>query len=143
MSDPTAYVVTLKPPDGADGLQLLQAALKTLGRRHNLRCLSIQPVTAGRCTSDEPPPITPRLMSVRDTARYLGLGMRPGEVVAMRACDLDTSGKVWTYTPAEHKTEHHGHARTVYLGPRAQLVLRSFLRRELAAFLFSLPTYPK
>ena len=27
MSDPTAYLVTLKPPDGADGLQLLQAAL--------------------------------------------------------------------------------------------------------------------
>ena len=40
-------------------------------------------------------------------------------------------------SPAEHKTEHHGHARTIYLGPRAQLVLRPFLRPELAAFLFS------
>ena len=27
-------------------------------------------------------------------------GMRPGEVVIMRTCDLDTSGEVWVYTPA-------------------------------------------
>ena len=35
-------------------------------------------------------------------------GMRPGEVVTMRTCDLDTSGRVWAYTPESHKTEHHG-----------------------------------
>jgi len=28
---------------------------------------------------------------------------RPGEVVAMRACDLDTTGEVRTYTPVQHK----------------------------------------
>ncbi len=64
-------------------------------------------------------------------------GMRPGEVVQMRAVDLDMTARVWTYTPATHKTAHHGHSRTVYLGPRAQTILRPFLRPELAAQLFS------
>ena len=27
------------------------------------------------------------------------------------------SGRVWTYVPATHKTQHHGHSRTVCLGP--------------------------
>ncbi|MBI3461985.1 MAG: hypothetical protein HY000_02855 [Planctomycetes bacterium] len=33
-------------------------------------------------------------------------GMRPGEVLMMRTCDLDTTGDVWLYRPASHKTEH-------------------------------------
>lgn len=64
-------------------------------------------------------------------------GMRPGEVVIMRTCDLETSGKLWTYTPERHKTEHHGHARIIYLGPQAQAVLKPWLRTELDAYLFS------
>ncbi len=64
-------------------------------------------------------------------------GMRPGEVVQMRPCDIDRSEKVWTYTPAHHKTEHHGHERVVLLGPRAQKVLGPFLDRAPEAPLFS------
>ena len=41
------------------------------------------------------------------------------------------------YTPSEHKTEHHGHDRKVYLSPRSQTVLQPFLRTELASHLFS------
>ncbi len=64
-------------------------------------------------------------------------GMRPGEVCSMRTADIDTSGKVWTYTPASHKTEHHGKERKIHLGPQAQEILRQWLRPELAAYLFS------
>lgn len=64
-------------------------------------------------------------------------GMRPGEVVIMRGVDLDTSGDVWTYKPAKHKTATKGHARTIYLGPRAQDVIRPFLKPDLSAYLFS------
>jgi integrase len=64
-------------------------------------------------------------------------GMRPGEACAMRTGDLDTSGRVWVYRPAEHKTEHHGKERLVYLGPRAQAVVRPWLRTDLGAYLFS------
>lgn len=63
--------------------------------------------------------------------------MRPGEVCLMRAVDLDTSGRVWAYTPSEHKTEHHDKERKVLLGPRAQAILRPWLRAEMEAFLFS------
>jgi integrase len=64
-------------------------------------------------------------------------GMRPGEVVSMRTIDLDTSGQIWAYTPESHKTEHHGKRRTIYLGPRAQAILRPWLRTDRSACLFS------
>jgi integrase len=63
-------------------------------------------------------------------------GMRPGEVCIMRTCDLDTSGRVWIYTPESHKTQHHGRERRIYIGPRAQEILKPWLRTELGAFLF-------
>jgi integrase len=64
-------------------------------------------------------------------------GMRAGEVVIMRGCDLDTTGSLWLYTPSTHKTEHHGHSRAIELGPRAQDVIRGFLKPDLHAYLFS------
>jgi integrase len=63
-------------------------------------------------------------------------GMRPGEVTIMRGCDLDMTGKVWTYTPSTHKTEHHGIERPIYLGPKAQDIIKQFLKSDLAAHLF-------
>jgi integrase len=64
-------------------------------------------------------------------------GMRPGEVVTMRTIDPDTAGKVWTYTPKSHKTEHHGKSRRIHLGPRAQAILRPWLRSKQELCLFS------
>jgi integrase len=64
-------------------------------------------------------------------------GMRPGEVCRMRTCDLDTSGNVWVYTPADHKMLHRDRERIVYIGPRAQAVLRPWLKTDLGAYLFS------
>jgi integrase len=32
-------------------------------------------------------------------------GIRPGEVVILRGCDLSTQEKTWEYVPAWHKTE--------------------------------------
>ena len=64
-------------------------------------------------------------------------GMRPGEVTIMRTCDLDTSCRVWSYTPESHKTEHHGRERKIFLGPQAQAVLKPWLRTDLSAYLFS------
>jgi integrase len=64
-------------------------------------------------------------------------GMRPGEVVQMRPIDIDMGGGVWLYRPASHKTAHHGKARVVAIGPRAQAVLRPLLPRDLHAHVFS------
>lgn len=63
-------------------------------------------------------------------------GMRPGEVCAMRTGDIDTTGKIWIYRPPHHKTQHHGHVREIAIGPRAQNVLKPFLRTQLHEYLF-------
>src|SRR5206468_1395317 len=63
-------------------------------------------------------------------------GMRPGEVTAMRTCDLDTSGAVWAYTPESHKTAHHGRGRRICLGPGAQAVLGPWLGPDPSDYLF-------
>lgn len=64
-------------------------------------------------------------------------GMRPGEVCDMRSCDIDVSGNVWVYSPSDHKMAYRGRERRVYLGPRAQAVLRPWLRAETTGYLFS------
>lgn len=63
-------------------------------------------------------------------------GMRSGEVLTMRTCDLDMTGEVWEYVPERHKTEHHGKKRRIFLGPRAQDIVRVWLRVDLAQYLF-------
>jgi integrase len=75
---------------------------------------------------------------VADMVRLqLETGMRPGELVAMRACDMDTTGKVWLYKPNQHKTEHHGYERVIVLGPKAQQIVRKYLTTNLQAHLWS------
>jgi integrase len=64
-------------------------------------------------------------------------GMRPGEACLMRALDLETAGRVWIYRPEAHKTQHHGHERLIFIGPRAQEVIRPWLKTDLTAYLFS------
>jgi integrase len=81
------------------------------------------------------PLVSPEVRAMIDL--QLITGMRPGEVCAMRTGDLNTAGKLWLYRPATHKTEHHGHERTVYLGAQAQQILGPYLNPDLAAPLFS------
>lgn len=64
-------------------------------------------------------------------------GGRPGEICVLRPCDLDRSGPVWEYRPAEHKGEWLDHERTIYIGPRGQDVLRPFLLRAADDYCFS------
>lgn len=64
-------------------------------------------------------------------------GARAGEIVTLRKCDIDRSGEVWVYVPADHKTAHHGHERTIFFGPKAQEVLAPFLMRPDEMPLFS------
>ena len=63
---------------------------------------------------------------------------RAGELVVVRAVDIDTRGKVWTYKPPTHKTAHHGIDRKVFIGPEAQRVLAPFMaNRAVDCYLFS------
>jgi integrase len=65
-------------------------------------------------------------------------GMRPGEVCRLSWQEIDTSDpKVWVYSPARHKTAHHGKARPICLGPKAQGVLVKYRDRPATAPIFS------
>lgn len=79
--------------------------------------------------------MTPTVAAMAQFQRLTGA--RAGEVCILRTGDLDTDGKVWTYTPEHHKTEHFGRPRVIFIGPQAQEVLRPFLRTDLQAYVFS------
>ena len=104
----------------------------------------------GRSNAREPVPVHPvdeifvrrMLPFASPTVRamidlQLLTGMRSGELVIMRPCDLDTSETVWTYRPATHKTAWRGLGRVVALGPKAQRILKPFLRRATTDYCFS------
>ena len=64
--------------------------------------------------------------------------MRPQDIRNLRTGDLDMTSDVWVYTPWTHKTEHHGHQRRIAIGPRAQVLLRPFLKPDApTAYVFS------
>jgi integrase len=65
------------------------------------------------------------------------VGMRPGEVCAIRGCDIDMTGKQWIYTPVQHKNQYRGHRLEYYLDAAAQEIIKPFLKPDVTAYLFS------
>lgn len=111
---------------------------------------AVAPLKRGRTEAKESVPVKPvpdahvdavQAVVARQVATMIELqrltGMRPGEVVLLRPCDVDQSGDIWTYILNDHKTAYRGHARTVYLGPKAQAVLRPWLQRGPDSYCFS------
>lgn len=111
---------------------------------------TVQGLQKGRCEAPESPGVKPVPQAFIDAVKpfvsvpvwgmiqlQLATGMRPGEVRILRACDLLTSGKVWEYVPASHKTEHHGKERRIMIGPAGQAILKDFLNPDTQAYLFS------
>jgi integrase len=95
----------------------------------------VQPVDEGvvnQCLPHMSPPVAAmvRLM--------LLTGMRAGEALLMRTCDIDREGEVWIYRPFRHKTQKAGRDRLIFLGPAAQTVLTPWLNESGPdGFLFS------
>lgn len=112
---------------------------------------SVQPLVPGRCeakASREVEPVADTIIErtkphlpqvVQDMVDVqLLTGMRPGEVCAMRPCDIDVSDDVWVYAPRTHKTEHKKKARQIAIGPKAKAILAPYLSgRKTTAHLFS------
>ncbi|MHC4090541.1 MAG: tyrosine-type recombinase/integrase [Planctomycetota bacterium] len=121
----------LAPPEVYHGLQAV-VGLKR-GRSEARETDPVQPVDDSLVEAIRPH-VSRQVWAMVELQRLTG--MRSGEVVAMRACDIDMNGKIWLYRPASHKTEHHGHDHVVELGPRAQVVIRPFLRGEVSVHLF-------
>lgn len=111
---------------------------------------AVEPLLAGRCAAPEPEAVKPVPLAwvnavlpcvSRQVAAMIRLqsltGMRPGEVVRLRGIDIEAGGKIWLYKPTQHKTRHHGQTREIHIGPRAQEVLRPFLKENVEAWCFS------
>jgi integrase len=64
-------------------------------------------------------------------------GCRPGEACIARACDFDTTGSIWLYRPAQHKTAWKNRPRVIAVGPKCQELVRSFLTTRIEDYLFS------
>jgi integrase len=60
----------------------------------------------------------------------------------MRGIDLDMSGPIWLYRPGsdraagQHKSAWRGHQKVIAVGPKAQEIIRRFLRPNVVAYLF-------
>lgn len=114
---------------------------------------TLEPLKRGRTAARETVrvgPVTSTLL--RRSLRYMSrparalvrlqllTGARAGELVGMRACDIeiDPHSDIWAYRPEQHKNAFRERERTIYLGPRAQRILRRFLvGRPMTAYLFS------
>lgn len=118
------------------------------GSYHALQ--AIMGLKRGRCEARESEPVRPVSQESIDAIQphvsrqvwaivqmQLFTGARPGEILIMRPCDIDRSGRIWVYKPSDHKTASRGLDRDIYIGPRGQEVLSPFLLRPPEAFCFS------
>lgn len=111
---------------------------------------TLEPLKRGRTEAPELEPVRPVRHDIIEVtkrhvpqlvARMIELqvltGMRSGELLAMRPCDLTMTDAEWSYAPERHKTWHHGHTRIVHFGPRAREILRPLLGSETTERLFA------
>lgn len=112
---------------------------------------TVKNLKKGRCKAKEGKPVLPvpqadldavlpKLTApVRAMVRLqLLTGMRPGEVLKMKAGDIDTTGEIWAYHPASHKNAWRGKQRVILIGPKGQDVLLPFLiGRQKEDYLFN------
>ncbi|MDB5352700.1 MAG: Phage integrase family protein [Planctomycetota bacterium] len=103
------------------------------GRSGAKESRTIKPVSSDRVDATLPH-LSRQLRAVVELQRLTG--MRSGEVLSMRSMDVDTIDDVWEYVPERHKTAHHGKKRRIFLGPRAQEIVRAWLREDPAEYLF-------
>jgi integrase len=126
-----AVTEELVPASVYQALQALPGLRK--GRGAARETIPVKPVSEANV--DATLPFLPAI--VGDMVRFQRLtGCRPGEVCVLRPCDVDMSGEVWRYRPESHKTEHLGRERVIFIGPRAQDVLRPYLLRDKTGYCF-------
>jgi integrase len=122
----------LAPPSCYEGLRTV-AGLR-YGRTAARESPPVRPV-ADEYVEAILPHLSPQVHAMVRLQRLTG--MRPCEVVQMRRADIDQSGSVWVYEPADHKNRWRGHRRLIALGPKSQEILAPFLDRPARAYLFS------
>lgn len=76
--------------------------------------------------------------TVGDMITIEGLtGMRPGELCRMTPGQIDRNVDPWLYEPNKHKMKYRGKERKIYIGHKAQEILRPYLLRDPDTPIFS------
>jgi integrase len=121
----------LAPPSVFHGLQAVSGLKR--GRTEARETERVKPVPQALIDATLPyvPPQVGAMIQFQ-----LFTGCRPGEACIIRGCDIDVTGRVWIYRPHDHKTEHYGQNREIFIGPRAQEIVKPWLRTEVDAYLF-------
>jgi integrase len=119
---------------------LLRVAALKKGKAHAREKPQIRPVPAGHVETVLP--LVPGTIRAMIEVQQL-CGGRPQDIVEMRAADIDRNATVWEYQPRRYKTEHHDEearsdaGRVIFLGPRAQEILKPFLTADPEDYFFS------
>jgi len=113
-----------------------------------LKC--VDPLKRGRCDAPEMQAVRPvDISTIEKTVMHLTpvvadmvrvqliLGCRPGELCKITPSMIDRSSDVWEIRLVDHKTAYRGKLRTIYAGPKAQLILAKYLLRGADDPLFS------
>ncbi len=66
------------------------------------------------------------------------IGARSGELLSLTTGMIDRSGPVWLAKLVNHKNIHHGQARTLAIGPKAQLILTKYLLADTSKPVFEI-----
>jgi len=105
------------------------------GRTEARESKPVKPVAQG-VVSDTLAYLTPTVAAM--VQLQLASGARPGEVCSIRpsAVTFQTNG-VWVFYPENHKTQHQGRERRIYIGPEGQALLKPYLDRDPDAYCFS------
>lgn len=136
-----AVSVEILPSHRADALRTVQGLRKGRRSRGAREPEKIRPADLGDVDATLPclPPIVADMVRLQLVA-----GMRPGELCAVRPCDvvrdwMRVDGvSIWLIRYDEHKNDWRGHHRWVPLGPRAQALLAPYLEgRAPDAYCFS------
>ncbi|QGJ68583.1 Site-specific tyrosine recombinase XerC [Planctomycetales bacterium 10988] len=122
----------LVPPSILQGLQTVTGLRK--GRTSARESPPVKPVP-DQWVEATFPFLPPQLIAMIEVQRHTG--MRPGEVVVMRASDLDMSEEVWIYQLDRHKNDWRDLPRFIAIGPKAQAFIQPFLNRQVDEYLFS------
>jgi integrase len=119
------------PRDAHHALKAVKALGK--GRSEARETEPVKPVADAHVEATKP--FLSRQLGAVVTLQAL-TGMRSSEVLTMRTGDIETAGDVWEYVPDRHKGAHLDKERRIFLGPKAQDVVRPWLRADGTEFLF-------
>lgn len=122
------------PPGVFHGLQAVDGLRRGRSKATESKAVKPVPQNVVEAVMKYLPPTLVAMVKLHDLT-----GARSGELCIMRGIDIEMpgDGKPWLYRPQKHKSERHGHQRIITVGPKAQDVLRPFLKPGVQAFIFS------